>query len=76
MPALVTERPGQSRYEIVAPFTGIVTAVNIVPGQMVTSSHLLFTLRLTHEDLVRAQKEFLPHTGTAAQFRHIFIPEP
>lgn len=63
VPALVTERPGQSRYEIVAPFTGIVTAVNIVPGQMVSSSNLLFTLRLTHEDLVKAQKEFLATLG-------------
>ena len=63
IPALVTERPGESRYSIVAPFTGIVTGMNVVAGQMVESSDLLFTLRLTHEDLVSAQKEFLETLG-------------
>jgi membrane fusion protein, heavy metal efflux system len=63
LPALVVERPGESRYQVVAPFTGIVTGLDIVPGKLVESSDRLFTLRLTHEDLVKAQKEFLITLG-------------
>lgn len=63
LPALVVERPGESRYQIVAPFTAIVTGVNVVPGEMVESSEMLFKLRLTHQDLVNAQKDFLMTLG-------------
>lgn len=59
VPALVTERPGRTHIEISAPLTGVVTAVHVVPGAAVEPGDLLFELRLTHEDLVQAQVDFL-----------------
>ncbi len=63
VPALVTERPGETHHKIAAPLTGVVTAVHIVGGETVESGELLFNLRLTHEDLVKAQTEFLTTLG-------------
>ncbi|MEZ6045902.1 MAG: efflux RND transporter periplasmic adaptor subunit [Planctomycetaceae bacterium] len=63
LPGIVTEIPGQSRMEISAPLTGIVTSIEIIAGQTVQSGDLVFKLRLTHEDLVSAQTEFLRALG-------------
>ena len=63
MPALVAERPGETHHKIAAPLTGVVTAVHVVGGETVESGELLFNLRLTHEDLVKAQTEFLTTLG-------------
>jgi hypothetical protein len=43
--------------------TGVVTHVHAVTGEAVTPGTLLFQLRLTHEDLVTSQKEFLQTVG-------------
>lgn len=59
IPAVVAERPGRTRIQVAAPLTGTVTAVLIAKGQAVEPGDLLFHLRLTHEDLVLAQTEFL-----------------
>lgn len=59
VPALVVPRPGRTYIEVSAPLTGVVTAVHVVPGSAVTSGDLLFEMRLTHEDVVQAQVEFL-----------------
>lgn len=59
LPAMVSERPGETTYKIAAPLTGVVTGVSVVPGEATHSGNLLFTLRLTHEDLVQTQTEFL-----------------
>ena len=63
LPGMVAERPGRTRFRIAAPLTGVVTAVNAVTGESVTSGTLLFTLRLTHEDLVAAQARYLATLG-------------
>jgi multidrug efflux pump subunit AcrA (membrane-fusion protein) len=63
VPAIVVERPGQTRYVMSAPMTGVVTGVHVARGEAVRSGKLLFTLRLTHEDLVQAQTEFLRTLG-------------
>ncbi len=63
LPAMVVERPGRTRYTIAAPITGVVTGVHAVRGEAVDSDKLLFTLRLTHEDLVQAQTEYLRTLG-------------
>ncbi|QDU78624.1 hypothetical protein Pla110_03280 [Polystyrenella longa] len=63
LPGIVTEIPGKSRMEISAPLTGIVTGIEIIAGETVTSGDLVFRLRLTHEDLVSAQTEFLRTLG-------------
>jgi multidrug efflux pump subunit AcrA (membrane-fusion protein) len=59
IPAIVAERPGRTHIEVSAPLTGVVTAVHVVPGSAVEPGDLLFEMRLTHEDLVQAQIDFL-----------------
>jgi len=56
---MVVERPGRSRIEITAPLTGIVTRVYPLEGEVVEPGQPLFDLRLTHEDMVTAQREYL-----------------
>ena len=62
VPAMVTERPGRSQVQLTAPFTGIVTQISLIEGEVVQPGEPLFTLRLTHEDLVTAQRSFLQST--------------
>ena len=59
VPATVVERPGRSKIDISAPMTGIVTRVYPVERQAILPGDPLFDLRLTHEDVVSAQSEFL-----------------
>jgi cobalt-zinc-cadmium efflux system membrane fusion protein len=62
VPGLVAERPGQTRVRVVAPLTGIVTRVHVIEGEAVPPGQPLFELRLTHEDLLNSQVEFLKLT--------------
>ncbi len=59
VPGIITERPGKSRLEITAPLTGVVTKIQIARGEAVEPEQVLFQLRLTHEELVQVQAEFL-----------------
>ncbi len=59
IPAMVVERPGRSQVNVTAPMTGIVTRVYPIEGQTTRPNDPLFDLRLTHEDLVTAQRDFL-----------------
>jgi biotin carboxyl carrier protein len=59
VPGIVVERPGRSRLEVGAPLTGIVTEVVPVEGEALTPGQRLFRLRMTHEELVQSQAEFL-----------------
>jgi len=59
IPAVLSERPGQSEVEVAAPLTGIVTKVYVVQGESVAPGAPLFDLRITHADLLEAQTEFL-----------------
>ncbi|MGB6043236.1 MAG: efflux RND transporter periplasmic adaptor subunit [Pirellulales bacterium] len=59
VPAMVVERPGRSQLDVTAPMTGIVMKVYAIEGEAVESGQPLFDLRLTHEDLVTAQRDFL-----------------
>ena len=43
--------------------TGVVGTVHVVQGEAVEPGTLLFTVRLTHEDLVQAQAAFLKTLG-------------
>ncbi len=63
VPAVVVARPGRSHLQVAAPLTGVVTHVHAVTGETVTPGTLLFQIRLTHEDLVRGQREFLQTLG-------------
>lgn len=59
VPSMVVERRGKTNVTIAAPLTGIVTGIHVIEGEAVRSGALLFRLRLTHEDLVQAQTNFL-----------------
>ncbi len=59
VPAMVVERPGRSHADITAPMTGVVTQVYPLERQAIEPGDALFDLRLTHEDVVTAQAEFL-----------------
>lgn len=59
LPAIVVERPGRSQIHITAPLTGIVTAIHAVEGEAAAPADPLFEIRLTHEELVAAQRDFL-----------------
>ncbi len=63
VPAVVVERPGRSRVQVATPMTGVVTHVHAVQGEAVEPGSLLFQIRLTHEDLVNAQTDFLRTLG-------------
>ncbi|MFK7818082.1 MAG: efflux RND transporter periplasmic adaptor subunit [Planctomycetaceae bacterium] len=63
IPARVVERPGRSRVGVATPMTGVVTHVHAVDGEAVEAGTLLFKIRLTHEDLVTAQTEFVRTMG-------------
>lgn len=59
VPGVVVERPGRSIVEVTAPMTGVVTQVYPIQGEAVRPGQPLFEVRLTHEDLLQAQTEFL-----------------
>ncbi|MFN0052649.1 MAG: efflux RND transporter periplasmic adaptor subunit [Planctomycetales bacterium] len=59
IPGIVAERRGRTKTQVVAPLTGIVTRVHVMEGETVRSGQPLFDLRMTHEDLLQAQVEFL-----------------
>lgn len=59
IPGMVRERPGRSTVEITAPLTGIVTQIYPIEGEAVLPGQKLFEMRLTHEELVQAQGDFL-----------------
>lgn len=59
LPGMVVERPGWSQIQITAPLTGIVTRMYAIEGEAIEPGKPLFDVRLTHEDLVAAQRDFL-----------------
>jgi cobalt-zinc-cadmium efflux system membrane fusion protein len=59
VPAMIVERPGRSTVQVAAPLTGVVTRVWPLQGETVMPGQPLFDLRLTHEEVVEAQAEFL-----------------
>lgn len=63
VPALVVERPGRTRIQVATPMTGVITNIHAVAGEAVEPNSLLFEIRLTHEDLVRSQTEFVTTLG-------------
>ncbi len=63
VPALVVERPGRTRIEVATPMNGVITNIHASSGEAVEPNQLLFEIRLTHEDLVRSQTEFVTTLG-------------
>lgn len=63
IPAMVVELPGRTHLSVSTPLTGIIERVHAVQGEAVLPGVLLFEIRLTHEDLVQAQVEYLKLLG-------------
>jgi membrane fusion protein, heavy metal efflux system len=63
VPAIVVDRPGRTRLPVSAATTGIVTHVHAVTGEAIAPGDLILEMRLTHEDLVTSQREFLQALG-------------
>lgn len=59
VPAIVVPKPGRSKILVSSPLRGIVTHVHSVTGEAVESGDLLFEVRLTYEDLVETQTQYL-----------------
>ncbi len=59
LPAIVVERPARSQVHVTAPLTGLVTKVYAVNGEAVGPGEPLFEMRLTHEELVKVQTDYL-----------------
>ncbi len=63
VPARIVEQPGRTRVQIATPMTGVIMHVHALEGEAVEPGSLLFQIRLTHEDLVKVQTEFLRTLG-------------
>jgi len=63
VPAIIAEKPGRTRVQVATPMTGAITHVHAVEGEAVEPGTLLFRIRLTHEDLVQAQTNFVQTLG-------------
>jgi len=59
LPAIVVEQPGRTQVHITAPLTGVVTKIDVGAGEAIEPGTPMFEIRLTHEELVTAQKEYL-----------------
>ena len=63
VPGVVTEWPGRTHVAVTSPLTGVLNSILISRGELVKSGMPLFTLRLTHQDLVNTQETFLSKLG-------------
>ncbi len=63
MPATIIDWPGRTHLAVTAPMTGVVGAIYITPGEVIRSGQRLFSMRLTHQDLVKTQSDFLSALG-------------
>jgi hypothetical protein len=63
VPALIVERPGRTVIQVATPMTGVVTRVSAVQGAAVEPGDNLFQIRLTHEELVTSQTDFVRALG-------------
>ncbi|MGD9633221.1 MAG: efflux RND transporter periplasmic adaptor subunit, partial [Pirellulales bacterium] len=59
LPAMIVEQPGRNQIHVTSPLTGVVTDVLIVPGEAIEPGLSMFRIRLTHEDVVTAQRDYL-----------------
>ncbi len=63
MPATIVDWPGRTHVSVTASLTGVVNAIYVSRGELIRSGQPLFTLRLTHQDLVKTQSDFLAALG-------------
>jgi multidrug efflux pump subunit AcrA (membrane-fusion protein) len=63
VPGMVTPWPGKTHISITSPLTGVINAIHVSRGEMIASGEAMFRLRLTHQDLVETQEDFLLQLG-------------
>jgi multidrug efflux pump subunit AcrA (membrane-fusion protein) len=63
MPGTIIDWPGRTHVSVTAPLTGVVNAIYVSRGELIQSGQPLFSMRLTHQDLVQTQAEFLTALG-------------
>ncbi|NND95860.1 MAG: HlyD family efflux transporter periplasmic adaptor subunit [Pirellulaceae bacterium] len=63
VPGVITNWPGRTHVAVASPLTGVLNSILISRGELVKSGTPLFTLRLTHQDLVNTQQTFLTQLG-------------
>ena len=63
IPGRITNWPGRTHLAITSPLTGVLNSILVTRGELVSSGTPLFTLRLTHQDLVNTQQTFLTKLG-------------
>lgn len=59
VPGIVVERTGRTMVNVTAPMTGVITRIAAIQGEAVEVGQPLFELRLSHEELVQAQADYL-----------------
>jgi hypothetical protein len=59
IPAIVVERPSQTQIHLVTPLTGVVSEINVTGGEAIEPGSPMFQVRLTHEEVVTAQRDYL-----------------
>lgn len=63
VPGVVSDWPGRTHVDVTSPLTGVISAIQVARGEMIKDNTALFTLRLTHQDLVNTQERFLSQLG-------------
>jgi multidrug efflux pump subunit AcrA (membrane-fusion protein) len=63
VPGVVTSWPGRTHIAVTSPLTGVLNAIYVSRGELLDSNQPLFSLRLTHQDLVNTQEIFLAKLG-------------
>lgn len=59
VPAIVAEKPGQTQIHLSSPVGGILTGIYVIQGEAIQPGSKMFDVRLTHEELVTAQQDYL-----------------
>ena len=59
IPAIVVEQAGRTQIHITSPVTGVVTEITAFNGEAVEPDSLMFEVRLTHEEVVTTQRDYL-----------------
>jgi cobalt-zinc-cadmium efflux system membrane fusion protein len=67
IPGIVVEQAGRTQIHITSSVTGIVTKIRAFNGEAVEPDSPMFQLRLTHEEVVTAQKDYLLTSESLAE---------
>jgi multidrug efflux pump subunit AcrA (membrane-fusion protein) len=59
VPAIISEKPGQTQVHLTSPVGGVLQEIYVVQGEAISPGSQMFQVRVTHEDVVAAQQEYL-----------------